>query len=63
MPLMMNMNKLLEIMGSDFNSWYLKCLFFIMLITSAFKNLNIIIAIVMTIVFLPQMIPPRSKKE
>jgi len=57
-PLMMNPIKILEIVSQDFNAWFLKFIFFLMTILAAFKNLNIVVAVVMTIVFLPNLIPP-----
>jgi hypothetical protein len=58
LPVMLNGKKIMEIMSEKFNSYYLMVLFLLITIGSAFKYLNPIIAIVITIVFLPSFIPP-----
>ena len=58
LPVMLNGKKIMEIMGSKFNSYYLLVSLLLMIIGAAFADLNIVIAIVMTIVFLPSFIPP-----
>lgn len=57
-PPMLNGKKIMEIMGESFNSYYLTLLFLILVAVSAFANLNIIIAVVMTVVFAVRLIPP-----
>ena len=67
LPPLLNGKKIMEIIGEQFNSYYLTLLFLILLIVAAFSKLNPIIAIVMTLVFLKHMIPPGmnpfSKKD
>jgi len=58
LPPMLNGSKIMEIIGEKYNSYYLTLLFLILVIISAFTNLNIIIAIVMTLVFAKHLIPP-----
>lgn len=58
LPVMLNAKKIMEIMGSKFNSYYLTLSLLLMVIGAAFKDLNIIIAIVMTIIFIPSLLPP-----
>jgi len=58
LPVMLNGKKIMEIMGSKFNSYYLLVCLLLMIIGAAFTDLNIVIAIVMTLVFLPSFIPP-----
>ena len=58
LPIMMNPSKIIEIMGHDYNAYFMKLLFFLLVIISAFKNLNMTIAIVMTIIFLINSMPP-----
>lgn len=61
LPIMMNPRKIIEIMGHDYNTYFMKLLFFIMVISAAFKNLNLIVAIVMTVIFLLNALPPNVK--
>lgn len=63
LPLMMNFSELIKIMGNQWNTFYMKLIFFIICIRSAFKNLNLYVAIAMTIVFIINMIPPRGNKS
>ena len=58
LPPMLNGKKIMEIMGEKFNSYYLTVLFLILVIVSAFTNLNPIIAVVMALVFAKHLIPP-----
>ena len=58
LPVMMNSGDIINIMGKSFNAWWLKLIFFSMVIAAAFKNLDLIIAIIMLIVFIPHFIPP-----
>lgn len=58
LPVMLNAKKIMEIMGSKFNSYYLTLCLLLMVIGAAFKDLNIIIAIIMTIIFIPSLLPP-----
>jgi hypothetical protein len=58
LPLMINKDEVLKTMSEGYNSWYLRILFFIFVLNSAFKYLDNIIAVVMLIVFLPQFLPP-----
>jgi len=58
LPLLMNGNKLMEIMGNKFNSYYLLLLLLTLVTIGAFTQLNSITAIVMLIVFLISSIPP-----
>jgi hypothetical protein len=54
----MNSKDIINIMGKTFNAWWLKTIFFAMVSAAAFKNLDLIIAIIMLIVFIPHFIPP-----
>ena len=58
LPLVMNAKDIINIMGRPFNAWWLKIIFLSMVMASAFKNLDLIIAIIMLIVFIPHFIPP-----
>jgi len=58
LPVMLNGRKIMEIMGNNFNSYYLLLLFFIMTIVAAFTNLTLPVAIPMLIIFLIAFIPP-----
>ena len=58
LPVMMNAKEIISIIGKTFNAWWLKIIFFILVISAAFKHLNLTIAIIMLIVFLIQSIPP-----
>ena len=58
LPVFLNGKKIMEIMGNKYNSYYLTVLLLISIIMAAFSQLNIITAIVMTLVFLPSLIPP-----
>jgi hypothetical protein len=58
LPVMMNSGDIINIMGKTFNAWWLKAIFFIMVSSAAFKNLDLMIAIIMLIVFIPHFIPP-----
>jgi hypothetical protein len=58
LPVMMNSKDIINIMGKTFNAWWLKTIFFAMVSAAAFKNLDLIIAIIMLIVFIPHFIPP-----
>ena len=58
LPVMMNAKDIINIIGKTFNAWWLKIIFFILVISAAFKHLNLTIAIIMLIVFLIQSIPP-----
>jgi uncharacterized membrane protein YhaH (DUF805 family) len=55
---MMNAKDIINIIGKTFNAWWLKIIFFILVISAAFKHLNLTIAVIMLIVFLIQSIPP-----
>jgi hypothetical protein len=61
LPLMMNVGDIFEIMGRPFNAWWLKLIFFILVVVSAFKNLESYIAIPILIVFLFNALPPGVK--
>lgn len=58
LPLMLSPRKIFEIMGNRYNSYYLSLVLFTLIIAAAFSNLNIIVAVVMLLVFLPNLIPP-----
>jgi hypothetical protein len=59
LPIIINPGKIIEIMGHDYNAYFMKILFFFLIIPSTFKNLNIIVAVVMTIIFLINLLPPK----
>ena len=59
----MNFSELVKIMGNEWNTFYMKLIFFVLCIISAFKNLNLYVAIAMTIIFLINMIPPKGSKS
>jgi len=63
LPIMMNFSELVKIMGNQWNTFYMKLIFFILCIISAFKNLNFNVAIAMTIIFLFNMIPSKGSKS
>lgn len=58
LPLLLDGRKLLEIMGHKWNVYFMGFLFFGMCIAGAFRNLNIIVACVMSIIFAFNFIPP-----
>jgi hypothetical protein len=62
LPIMLNAKTIINIMGNEWNTFYLKLIFFIFCIISAFKNLNLYVAIAMSIVFLINMLPPKVAK-
>ena len=59
---MLNAKTIINIMGNEWNTFYLKLIFFIFCIISAFKNLNLYVAIAMSIVFVINMLPPKLAK-
>ena len=63
LPIMMNFSELVKIMGNQWNTFYMKLIFYILCSISAFKNLNLYVAIAMTIIFLINMIPPKASKS
>ena len=63
LPIMMNFSELVKIMGNQWNTFYMKLIFFYLCIISAFKNLNFNVAIAMTIIFLFNMIPSNGSKS
>ena len=58
LPVLMNSSDILNIMGKSFNAWWLKLIFFILVTSAAFSKLDLYIALIMMIVFLPNVIPP-----
>lgn len=62
LPIMLNAKTIINIMGNEWNTFYLKLIFFIFCIISAFKNLNLYVAIAMSIVFFINMLPPKVAK-
>jgi len=56
-PILLNPMELINIMGHKWNKWYMKILFFGQCIWSAFQNFDTLPAIVMTVIFLINMIP------
>lgn len=63
LPLFINPKELINIMGNKWNAWYIKCLFYILCILSAFRNFTLPLAIVMTIIFCLNMLPPKGDKK
>jgi hypothetical protein len=63
LPLLINSKELINIMGNKWNAWYMKCLFYIFCILSAFRNFTTPLAIVMTIIFFLNMLPPKGDKK
>lgn len=63
LPLMINPKELVNIMGNKWNAWYMKFLFLLFCIVSAFKNLETFPAIAMTLVFVFNMLPPKGNKN
>lgn len=61
LPLMLNLREIFKIMGRPFNAWWLKIIFFILVVASAFKNLESYVAIPILIVFLFNALPPGVK--
>jgi len=58
LPVIMNPKDIINIIGKTFNAWWLKIIFFMLVISAAFKHLNLTISIIMLIVFVIQSIPP-----
>ena len=58
LPFLMGYDEIFKIMGKDWNAWWLKLIFFIFVLISAFENLDLYFSIPMLIVFIIKLIPP-----
>lgn len=63
LPILINPKELINIMGNKWNAWYMKFLFLLFCILSAFKNLETLPAIAMTIIFVINMLPPKGNNN
>jgi|UniRef100_A0A6C0CKB8 hypothetical protein len=58
LPIMLDSKKLIEIMGHKWNIYFMGFVFFALCISAAFTNLNLTVAIVMSLIFALNFIPP-----